>query len=110
MLPWQRDDTYQIYEYACNEGNISVGNALRGTAHIEDPNKPKVDPSTLTGSLVGATLDAVNAKLGKPINKLGPRLEFETVEGQPVYVYIDDASKVVSVRPNDLPFEQVKKH
>ena len=109
MLPWQRDDSYQIYEYACNEGNISVGNALRGTAHIEDPNKPKVDPATLTGSLVGAAPDVVTAKLGKPITTLGPRMEFETVEGQPVYVYMDNG-KVVSVRPNDLPLEQVKKH
>jgi len=30
MLPWEKDSTYQIYEYACNEGNISLGNALRG--------------------------------------------------------------------------------
>ena len=30
MLPWEKDSTYQIYEYACNEGNISIGNALRG--------------------------------------------------------------------------------
>ena len=30
MLPWEKDATYTIYEYACNEANISVGNALRG--------------------------------------------------------------------------------
>ena len=30
MLPWEKDDKYQIYEYACHEGNVSVGNALRG--------------------------------------------------------------------------------
>ena len=30
MLPWEKDPNYTIYEYACNEGNISVGNALRG--------------------------------------------------------------------------------
>ena len=30
MLPWEKDPTYQIYEYACHEGNVSVGNALRG--------------------------------------------------------------------------------
>jgi len=30
MLPWEKDASYQIYEYACHEGNISVGNALRG--------------------------------------------------------------------------------
>ncbi len=30
MLPWEKDPNYQIFEYACHEGNISVGNALRG--------------------------------------------------------------------------------
>ena len=30
MIPWEKDPEYQIFEYACNEGNISVGNALRG--------------------------------------------------------------------------------
>jgi hypothetical protein len=30
MLPWEKDPTYTIYEYACHEANISVGNALRG--------------------------------------------------------------------------------
>ena len=29
MLPWERQPGYQIFEYACHEGNISVGNALR---------------------------------------------------------------------------------
>jgi hypothetical protein len=35
MLPWDKDDTYQIYEYACHEGNVSVGNALRGERALE---------------------------------------------------------------------------
>jgi hypothetical protein len=35
MLPWEKDDTYQIYEYACHEGNVSVGNALRGERTLE---------------------------------------------------------------------------
>ena len=31
MIPWENQGTsYQIYEYACNEDNTSVGNALRG--------------------------------------------------------------------------------
>jgi hypothetical protein len=30
MLPWERDPEYTIFEYACHEANISVGNALRG--------------------------------------------------------------------------------
>jgi hypothetical protein len=30
MLTWQRENDYQILEYACVEGNESIGNALRG--------------------------------------------------------------------------------
>ena len=29
-LPWQRDDDYQIFEYACHEGNFALANSLRG--------------------------------------------------------------------------------
>jgi hypothetical protein len=29
-IPLERDDTYQIYEYACHEGNHAVPNILRG--------------------------------------------------------------------------------
>jgi hypothetical protein len=35
MLPWERDPSYQIFEYACHEGNISVGNSLRGERALE---------------------------------------------------------------------------
>jgi len=28
--PLTRDDDYKLYEYACNEGNLAVGNILRG--------------------------------------------------------------------------------
>ena len=30
MIPYEIQPGYQIYEYACNEGNLSVGNGLRG--------------------------------------------------------------------------------
>ena len=30
MIPWEKEEGYIIYEYVCVEGNISVGNALRG--------------------------------------------------------------------------------
>jgi hypothetical protein len=29
-VPFTRDDSYQIYEYACHEGNQAIGNILRG--------------------------------------------------------------------------------
>ena len=30
LLPWQKDDDYVIYEYACHERNYSMTNILRG--------------------------------------------------------------------------------
>jgi hypothetical protein len=35
MLPWERDPSYKIYEYACHEANISVGNGLRGERELD---------------------------------------------------------------------------
>jgi hypothetical protein len=35
MLPWERSPGYQVYEYACHEGNISIGNGLRGARYDE---------------------------------------------------------------------------
>ena len=107
MLPWQRDDTYKIYEYACNEGNISVGNAIRGTAHIEDPTLTKPPVEKTTAGLIGSTEAQIKMKFGQPIGTIGPRLEYETIEGQPVYIYVVDG-KVTQVRPNDLMLDQVK--
>ncbi len=35
MLPWEKDPSYQIYEYACHEGNYAVPNILSGARVIE---------------------------------------------------------------------------
>ena len=29
-LPWERDNDYKILEYGCHEGNMALGNSLRG--------------------------------------------------------------------------------
>jgi hypothetical protein len=34
-IPLHRDPTYRIYEYACHEGNHSVGNILRDARTLE---------------------------------------------------------------------------
>ena len=34
-IPLERDDIYQIFEYACHEGNHAVGNVLRGARMSE---------------------------------------------------------------------------
>src|SRR5580765_7243933 len=37
-IPMHRDPTYRIYEYACHEGNRSVGNILRDARTLEQKN------------------------------------------------------------------------
>jgi hypothetical protein len=39
MLPWEKDDGYQMLEYACVEGDISIENSLRGERLIEAKEK-----------------------------------------------------------------------
>jgi hypothetical protein len=40
-MPLNRDNTYQIYEYACHEGNYGLENSLRsGRAEDETTNQP----------------------------------------------------------------------
>ena len=34
-LPWQREDGYRIFEYACHEGNYALGNSLSGERALE---------------------------------------------------------------------------
>lgn len=48
MLPWEKYETYQIYEYACSEGNIAVENALRG-ARVNDINGKPYQPPAEVG-------------------------------------------------------------
>jgi len=35
QVPFARDDTYQMFEYACHEGNQAIGNVLRGARREE---------------------------------------------------------------------------
>jgi hypothetical protein len=34
-IPLERDDQYQLFEYACHEGNHAVENVLRGARALE---------------------------------------------------------------------------
>jgi len=38
-MPFERDDQYQIFEYACHEGNHAVENILRGARLVEKEKK-----------------------------------------------------------------------
>jgi hypothetical protein len=107
MLPWQKYDGYKLYEYACNEANISVGNALKGTLRQDEMAAKAKLPGAL-GTLVGSTEASVRERFGEPVAILGPRWEYEAVSGHPVYVFFTEG-KVVSIRPNDLAFDQVRR-
>jgi hypothetical protein len=39
MLPWEKDDNYQMLEYGCLEGDISIEGSLRGERLIEAKEK-----------------------------------------------------------------------
>jgi hypothetical protein len=43
QVPFARDDSYQIFEYACQEGNQAIENFLRG-ARAEEKMAPPPRP------------------------------------------------------------------
>jgi hypothetical protein len=40
-LPFSRDEHYQLFEYACHEGNQAIGNILRGARRVEREGESK---------------------------------------------------------------------
>ena len=123
MQPWEKDrilayndavgsvkgkvTPYQMYEYACHEGNESLGLAMKGTINLRqrEANKPPV--SVTVAALVGGTEADVRAKFGEPAAIVGPRWEYQTAkEFVPLYVYFE-GGKVVRVRPDDLRLDEV---
>ena len=116
MLPWQRDDTYQLFEYACHEANISIGNALRGERLLEkkaaeEAGKGRLPIDQTSAGLIGATDAAIRAKLGEPasIDFNGGRWTYQTAGGGLVLHLFFAENKVKAVTPNDLPLETLKK-
>jgi hypothetical protein len=110
MVPWQKDNDYTIYEYACHEGDISIENALRGERmqeqkRAEAARNPRTDQ---TSELVGSTEADIKARFGEPVSVLNTRWVYETVNGNPFYLFFGEG-KVKIVSPDDLPIEAVKK-
>jgi hypothetical protein len=111
MLPWQKDPDYTIYEYACHEGDISIENALKGERLQEKQRAeaakrgPRTDE---TISLVGRTEAEIRARFGEPISIVNTRWVYETVSGDPLYLYFE-AGKVKIAAPDDLKLTNVKK-
>jgi hypothetical protein len=128
MQPWEKDriidpgdaigstskakaSTYQLYEYACHEGNQSLGIAMIATYNekngLVQNTKPPVAESV--ASLVGGSEADVRARYGEPVEIDGPRWEYATTEDfVPFYVFFQQG-KVVRVRPDDLRLNQVVK-
>ena len=120
MQPWDREPVvvdlatgkaqpYVMYEYACREGDEGIANSLKGTL-VEDQRAAKKLPVEQTvASLIGASEAAVRAKLGDPAAVQGPSWEYwTTTTGLQLRVFFV-GGKVVSVRPDDLAFDQVTK-
>jgi hypothetical protein len=114
MQPWEKDrilayndavgsvkgkvTPYQMYEYACHEGNESLGLAMKGTINLRqrEANRPPV--SVTVAALVGGTEADVRAKFGEPEAIVGPRWEYQTAkEFVPLYVYFE-GGKVVRAK------------
>jgi hypothetical protein len=116
MLPWERDDSYTLLEFACHEANISIGNSLRGERllekkALEEAAKGKLPIDQTSAGLIGATDAAIRAKLGEPssVDFNGGRWTYQTLNGGLVLHLFFAQNKVKAVTPNDLPLDALKK-
>lgn len=126
MTPWEKDrvlnyedevgtfegepEPYQIYEYACHEGNYTLGTTLRAAKlEREKPRAPALPASALVSSLIGQSEAQIRARLGSPVDIAGPRWQYATTNGILVFYAFFEDGKLVRVRPEDLPIDQVVK-
>ena len=111
MIPWQKDNDYTIYEYACHEGDISIENALRGERMQEQKraeaakNGPRAD---LTSALVGLSEAEIRAKFGQPASIVNTHWVYDTTSGNPLYLFFGEG-KVKIASPNDIPIDAVRR-
>jgi hypothetical protein len=134
MQPWEKDpvysydndggkignpEPYQLFEYACHEGNRSIGANLKSANdRLRAAKAPKAAPAAAAGAvtkpatvatLMGQTEADIRAKFGAPLATVGPRWQYGTTGGVfVVFVFFEDG-KVVRVRPDDLALDQVAK-
>ena len=123
MLPWAKDrrlsytdnfgsvvtDPYQIYEYACHEGNVTVGSSIRGTmlARQQAATSPPLPVAETTFSLIGQSEADIRARYGEPKDIAGPRWQYSTANGILQFFAFFEDGEVVRVRPNDIPLDEV---
>jgi hypothetical protein len=127
MQPWEKDpvyayedslgkaskpEPYQIFEYACHEGNRSLEADLKSSSEYWKNGGPsqavkKAPASETVASLIGQSEADIRAKYGPPTETAGPRWQYRTTKGVfVVYVFFENG-KVVRVRPDDLPLNEI---
>jgi hypothetical protein len=121
MTPWEKDrvlsyndnlgavetEPYQIYEYACHEGNNTLGNSMRGTLQARQRQATRPPDSELTRSLIGLTEAEIRARYGEPVAVAGPRWQYSTTDGILQFWAFFEGGKVVLVRPDDIRLTEV---
>ena len=124
MTPWEKDrvleyndelgnldgtpEPYQIYEYACHEGNYTLGTTLRAVRQERERRSAPARPaSELVSSLIGQTEAQIRERFGNPIEIGGPRWTYSTRNGVIVFYAFFEGGKLVRVRPEDLPIADV---
>ncbi len=121
MQPWEKDrvlsyndnlgavdaEPYQIYEYACHEGNNALGNSMRGTLQARQRAATRPPDAESTKSLIGKTEAEVRAMYGDPVTLAGPRWQYSTANGILQFVAFFEGGKVVLVRHDDIRLTEV---
>jgi hypothetical protein len=121
MTPWEKDrvlryndnlgaietEPYQIYEYACHEGNITIGNSMRGTLLKRQQQATRPPDSELTISLIGQSEADIRARYGAPVAVAGPRWQYSTENGILQFFAFFEGGKVVRVRPDNIRLTEV---
>ena len=123
MQPWEKDrvlryednlgavttEPYQIYEYACHEGNNTMGNSMRGAQlALKQQQAPSTVPeSETTKSLMGKTEAEIRARFGPPVEVAGPRWQYSTTNGILLFHAFFEKGQVVRVRPEDLRLTEI---
>ncbi len=130
MQPWEKDpiyqydqdggkigdpEPYQLFEYACHEGNRSIGvNLKSANDRIRAAKNPVVAPaaadkSTTVAALMGLSEADIRAKYGAPLATNGPRWQYSTTDGVFVVFVFFENGKVVRVRPDNLALDEIAK-
>ena len=101
-------EPYQIYEYACHEGNNTVGNSMRGTIAARQREANRLPDAQLTKSLIGKTEAEIRADVRRAGgDRAGRGGHTRRRTASCCCSRSSRSGKVVRVRPEDLPLTDV---